>query len=564
MNFKFTIHKLIWVLVLWQLISVGLMAVGTWPVQVAILNAALLAIFILLNKPYYSMLLLVVSIPFYVVLPNPVLENLPMWRVLFVLLFIVWFIHLLVDQRMWLMRLFEFKRSKSTTRFSGTRLQEILTNAYRRVDSRFMPWDKVAVLFFILTLLSLIIARFPTHGFKQILFLINIYIFYIVIINVVTDQSKIKELIRYTTYSLAIMVGLGFVQYIFTMFVPPYYFWQYWATLVSALYYGNPLANVLAYSNSWFSYSGGSQSLRMYGVLPDTHAFGVIAVFLLAYLVPHLNWAKRFWEKQNNRWYVLLAVFLTCFAIMANGTRGIWLAILAPLGITLIFLWKKLTPHFAKAMVFVYGLIIVLFVISPFISKGLNLIRTVDVDDNFLNRAGSIYDLNESSNVGRLEIWRNSVHFAAVHPFGVGYGNFITSIVEHIPENISYEELSARKNLRYNLPQAFVTAHSLYLQLLVELGFAGLLAFLLFWWEYFERLTRFVSKHVLGKSRYLSLTLSLGLAFVWLLAYGVFDVTILNDRVLQYLLISLAISGLIFVKHDSLTEADNLAEPNVV
>jgi hypothetical protein len=54
--------------------------------------------------------------------------------------------------------------------------------------------------------------------------------------------------------------------------------------------------------------------------------------------------------------------------------------------------------------------------------------------------------------------------------------------------------------------------------------------------------------------KYIDLVLGLSLAMVWLLAYGVFDVTILNDRVLQYLLITLAISGLIFVKDDILNE----------
>ena len=52
-------------------------------------------------------------------------------------------------------------------------------------------------------------------------------------------------------------------------------------------------------------------------------------------------------------------------------------------------------------------------------------------------------------------------------------------------------------------------------------------------------------------NQYTLLIVALALAFVWILAYGVFDVTLFNDRVLQYVLISLAISGLIFAKYKS-------------
>lgn len=565
------INRLIVALVAWQFISVALMAVGTWPDSIAIVNTVLLAIFILIAKPYHSTLLLILSIPFYVVLPNPFLANLPMWRVLFALLFVIWFIHLLINQRQWLLKLFSFQKLNATRPVTGARLREIIVRAYQRADSRLMPWDKVAVIFLFVALCSLLVARFPVHGFKQILFLVNIYLFYVVIVNVVTDPTKVKQVIRYTLYSLGIMVAIGYIQYFSTLFSLPYYFWQYWATMVSGLYYGVPLANVLAYSNSWFSYSGGSQALRMFGILPDTHAFGVICIMFLAYLIPSISMVNSN-EVANNakqvlvnvwkdiiatKWYVLLGVVAAAFGIMANGTRGIWVAMLIPLGLVAAYAYSKKLKGFFKIMLAVYGFIIIMFIISPFISMGINLIRTYDVDDNFLNRAGSIYDLKESSNVGRLEIWQSSLKFAAVHPFGVGYGNFITSIVQDIPDKTTYEEVSAMKNLRYNLPQAFITAHSLYLQLLVELGFAGLLAFALFWIEYYQKFWQFIRQTAGKVNKYTVLVASISLGIVWLLAYGLFDLTILNDRVLQYLFISLAITGLVFAKYDSLENSDS-------
>ncbi len=551
-----TIRKIIWLLVIWQAVSVALIAVGTLPNWVALISAGLLAIFILIAEPYYSVLLLILSIPFSVILPNPYLDALPMWRVLFIILFIVWGVRTIINQRKYFYKMLAIRRWYEESLIAGSDFWGVIWNTLKRLDSRFMPWDKCAALFVALALFSLLIARFPVVGFKQILFLVNIYLLYLVVINVVTDEEKVKELIRYTLYSLLIVVGLGFVQFLSTIFADPYYFWQYWATLVSSLYYGQPLGDVLAYSNSWFSGNGGGRALRMFGILPDTHSFAVMAIFLLGYLlsvtkVPE-RWQVSFWGYiRAQRWYILLAIFLTCFAIMASGTRGVWLSMLVPLVIVAFAYLRKIARPLFKMILLAYVAIIILFALSPLIAQGLNYARTYDVDDNFLGRAGSIYDLNESSNAGRIEIWKNSVKFAAVHPFGVGYGNFIASIIPNIPEKATFEEISSEKNLLYNLPEKFVTAHSLYLHLLVELGFAGLLAFLLFWWEYFESLWKFLGQYSDEYNPYTLTIIGLALAFIWILAYGVFDVTLFNEKVLQYLFLSLAISGLIFVKYKS-------------
>ncbi len=555
---KQNIYKIIAALTAWQFLSVALMAIGTWPIEMAIVNTILLGLFVLFAQPYYSVLLFTLSIPFFVILPNPVLESFPMWRILFVLLFGVWLLRLLHDQRERLLKVFQIQRWYNEKPLTGTRLREVLANAAERINSRLMPWDKVAVLFLVIALFSLLVARFPIHGLKQILFIVNIYLFYVVTIHVVTDATKIKELIRYVMYSLGIMVLLGFFQYIATLFTDSYYFWQYWATLVSSLYYGQPLGTVLSYSNSWFSYSGGSQVLRMFGVLPDTHAFGVMAIFLLGFLAPYVHSQQSNIIKtiKSQKWYIIAAIVLTAFAIMASGTRGVWVAMFGPLAIAIFAYWRKFLQPFMKIMIAVYALIIVLFIISPFLTQALNLVRTINVDDSFLSRASSIYDLKESSNAGRLAIWQESAKYAALHPFGVGYGNFIVSIVHEIPASATFEEVSSMKNLRYNLPQEFITAHSLYLQLLVELGFAGLLAFILFWWEYAERLWKFLRRYGNSNSHYVNLTASIALAFIWLLSYGAFDVTILNDRVLMYMFIGLAISGLIFTKYESFEPHD--------
>jgi hypothetical protein len=186
-------------------------------------------------------------------------------------------------------------------------------------------------------------------------------------------------------------------------------------------------------------------------------------------------------------------------------------------------------------MVIAQLFIILFFALSPFINWGLNAIRFTPFEEHFLERAQSIYDLQESSNAGRLMIWRESVRYAVQHPAGVGYGNFIVSLFDVIAPQATYESLAAEKNTRYNLPQRFVSAHSLYLSLLVELSVVGVGLFVWLWWCFFGRVGRYVwQASTTPLVPETVLVASFSLLIIWFLAYSVFDVTWLNDRVLLY------------------------------
>ena len=69
------------------------------------------------------------------------------------------------------------------------------------------------------------------------------------------------------------------------------------------------------------------------------------------------------------------------------------------MGISVIAYFLGVIKPFFKNILIIYAIVIGLFIISPLISQGLNAVRTYDVDDNFLDRASSIYDLSENSNL---------------------------------------------------------------------------------------------------------------------------------------------------------------------
>ncbi len=513
--------------VLWQIISIGLVATGVWPQQISLFNLGLLVVLFVILPAIDALGLFLLSLPFMVVLPNfAALTGLPMWRILVAWLFVVIATKYLFAR---------YQQSRSGFKLSNFISKEIKYFWQEKLQS----WDKWLLGLLLLGGLSLFAARFPVHGIKQLIFLINVYLLYLACILVVDSQAIYKALLYYIKLSLLITVLLGFVQYILSLFFSPFYFWQYWASLISSSYYGQALGDVLAYSNSWFSANGGGQSLRMFGILQDTHAFSVVVIFALA-----------FWLVRKRSWQFWLGLTGLCFALIASGTRGAWLAMLAPAVIT-VFIWLR---YKAKALAMwplvAHALVIVLFMLSPFISIGLNWVRTINSDDNFLDRATSIYDLNESSNVGRLEIWKSSVVYAIHHPLGTGYGNFISSISSSANSSgsgdaVTYEQLSQQKNLRFNLPQKFITAHSLYLHVLVELGLIGLLLFGLMWLSFFAKIWHYLKSEHWQVNQKSLLLFNIGLASVWLLAYGLFDVTILNERVLLYLMAIIAIVNLV-------------------
>ncbi len=554
----FTTERVIWLLVLWQLISVLLMALGVWPQSIAWLSFGLLSVVILFVRPFDALLLFIVSVPFYVVLPNPYFDSLSMWRPLVIILFVSWVLRMYVAQNKYLTKVFWVRKRMELSQSGAIPL------LLERIDSRFMWWDKYAALFVLFAIISIIFARFPQESIKQIIFLVNAYLLYIVVINAITNKEQVKKLIHYLAASTGIIVALGFVQLVATFFASQYYFWQYWAIMVSSVYYGTGLADILAYSNSWFSYTGSTPSLRMFSIMPDSHSFGMVAVLLITFLIPltyiYFKPGKSWRDPKvlitSKNYFLWNAIRLSGLAIIFSGTRGLWVGMLAPLFISGFFYLKNIARPVFKKAILAYVLVILFFVLSPFINQAFNFVRQAGSEEKFLDRAASIYDLRESSNVGRLIIWKESLVYAVNHPLGVGYGNFIVSLVSDIPEGASFEEAGKGKNLRYNLPQKFVTAHSLYLNILVELGIVGLIAFGLFCFEFLRRAWKFIKYSRNDVLVYNAFVVMFTLTFLWFLAYGVFDVTIFNDKVLLYVFSALALSGIIMRRYETLRQEE--------
>lgn len=495
----------------WQYLSVAGMALLNWPNSLVWLNLGLLVAFILLCPIYESVLMLILSIPFYVAIPNSRFDSLPMWRVLFAVLFVVWFIR---DKKF--------------------RIKEIL----------FLPWDKYLAWFAATGLiLGLLFGRFYTEAFKQTIFLLNIYCFYVVLVNTLRGKQHIFEVIRYCLWSLTIIVTLGFAQLIGTFLTNLNVFWVFWASNISKLYYGPAFARVALYSNSWFSYSGGATELRMFSIMPDSQSFAYVCLIGLCMGTA----LTRSVFKQVRKW-LWSGIRFAALGLILSGTRAVWVGMLAPFAAIVIGYWRNIQKHLAKKYLWPFVIIFILFIISPIINKGLDLIRVEAFKENFLARFESIYDLNNSSNAGRIEMWKSSARYFAAHPLGIGFGNFIVSFNPGSDAK-TYQQLATQIDKRYNLPASDVSAHSLYFQVLVETGIIGFGFFIAFWVCVIRYFWNFIKNYENREDFLVYFVAQAMLMVFWILLAAVFDITLLNDKVLMFFFINLGLAGLIVKRY---------------
>src|SRR3989344_2770390 len=493
------------VLVVWQAFSILMVAVFNWPPEIFWLNLGLSCLFLLFAETYQSLIFLILYIPFYVVVPG--FETLAAWRILFGLLFLVWII-----------------------KDKGLRIKDI----------NFLPWDKLLGIFVLLSLLvTLAFGNFFGPGIKQILFWLNIYLFYIVFINTIKTGEQILSAIKAAALSLLVIIFIGYLQLIATFFSGLDTFWVYWASYISKLFYGQDFVNVALYSNSWFSFTVGRE-LRMFSILPDSHAFALICVFATGFLLPLLYvYSKKI---QYGLWSVIR---FSGLALVLSGTRAVWVGLLAPLALASLSYWKNLFKPISKKNLGMLLIILLFFALSPFINQGLHILRISAFKENFLDRAFSIYDLRESSNAARLKIWGESSRYAFSHPLGAGVGNFIISSCPSFREGMSYAQVAEVVHPVFNLPCKYITAHNLYLHIFVEAGFLGLAAFLAFLLKFFREIWRFLKQRQAHDNFFVIFVVQSGLTMLWVMAAAFFDVTLFNDRVLMYFLISLGLTGVI-------------------
>jgi putative inorganic carbon (HCO3(-)) transporter len=198
----------------------------------------------------------------------------------------------------------------------------------------------------------------------------------------------------------------------------------------------------------------GMEIINLGGASAGTTAFfGNANDFGLAMCVVWgLTWALFFRKKQKMSHWLFLSVCFVAFllAILLCGSRG---AVVGAAAIVLAAVWRS--PKRAQA-----GVLLILFLCSIF------FVMPGAVVERFHSAMNWRQDPDTFS---RLMLWKAGLSMWADHPvFGVGPGNFPYVFAS----NLKYISLFPGADARW-------VAHSLYIQMLAELGLAGFLPFVI-------------------------------------------------------------------------------------
>lgn len=196
--------------------------------------------------------------------------------------------------------------------------------------------------------------------------------------------------------------------------------------------------NFLRYGNIIYQgFLGGQYVPRIYSVFPSYQSF---SVFLAVVIILNINYINK-----NILTSILLLINL--FALILTFTRSGW--VLLSLSILLyFFLGSK-----SKNLVIIMGIFFLIFYFIDFILP-ISFIQ---------ERFNSTFDLSESGNQGRLDIYKNYLRLMSFDTFFVGDGLGITS-----------QKYVLRFNTKY-----FISTESQYLKLFFEGGIILLLNFLM-------------------------------------------------------------------------------------
>lgn len=471
-----------------EILTVVLASIGVLEKEAVLIMTGLLIFYFIFSKIEDSLILFIISIPLFIALPIGNFDSMANWRILLAVLFLCLF----------------FKQG-----ISVKVIKDKLGRLRLKEKFKHYPMEYLMVLFLIIGVLSLFVATDIVVGIKKILFLVNIFLLYMIIRNVIArNKEMVPRIIKAGAAAGIISLIVGYSQLISIFFKPLYTFWQWWAKNVISIFYGSGLSELLAVSNTWFSYYENSPpTLRMFSIFPDSHSFAlfmIISLIFFSYLL---------FRKNRIYWVVII---LSLLALIFSGSRGIWVSVTIPfLGIILLLFFKNIRKYIrgsASNIKPFVGMLVIFLLAFP--TSSLILSQSYqDGGDGALafKRVKSITDLEELSVKSRIGIWKTSFKSILKHPLlGVGIGNYPVVLDEDIS--------AAKKG---------ASAHNLYLDIASEMGLLGLIVLLLIFWQIFKR----------GWKTNLIFTFFL----LWIFIYSLFDVVLLNDKVLLLFMVVLGV-----------------------
>ena len=358
-------------------------------------------------------------------------------------------------------------------------------------------WQKnqaVLILFFIIAVISVLAAQNQGWAIRKILVFASIFPLFFIVAGLVGTREQLKKVFWMVAGS-ALAAGLiAFCQFLAQFVFGREAVFNFWSQRVASLFYGQAFGQAVVQNPSWLVEIGGQPLMRAIGLFPDPH----MLAFYLGMVSP-LILALAFMEKKYRIFLFVVFGFLLA-VLLLTFSRGGYLGLAGSIAIMTIFSWRQL-GH--KAKIFISSLF--------FVAAVLIVLAGAPIADRFF----SSFDLAEGSNSSRIKIWGEALNQAKQNILlGVGLGNY---------------PLSLNFNEKY---RSAVTSHNLYLDILVETGIFGLLAWLWFLGG--------AARAVLKETKRAALAApALGVlgALIYFAVHSFFETAIFNPTILAFFMI---------------------------
>ena len=300
------------------------------------------------------------------------------------------------------------------------------------------PAGLALVAFFCAAGLALLPAENFAWAGRKFLFLASVLPIFFLAAFFSSGKEALKKFALTAVCSASMAALIALVQFLAQFAFGSEALVSFWSKNIAKLFYGESFGQLVTANPSWLVDAGGRTLVRAFGLFPDPH----MLAFFLGMALP-LCAALIIIEKK--RWIFAGLFGLIALTLALTFSRGGYLGITLALAFFIVFGWRRFET---KARTF--------FVSLAFLFLAIFLIFGSPVFSRFL----SSFDASEGSAQGRLIIWQQSLTLFEQSPvMGVGLGNYSSA-------------LNFGESYRNS-----VTAHNLYLDLLVEGG-----VFLLFFW----------------------------------------------------------------------------------
>jgi len=360
--------------------------------------------------------------------------------------------------------------------------------------------------FLILSCFSLIGAENILWGIRKIIFFLSIFPIYFLSVALINNYKKIKKTILVLSISGSFLALVGLFQFLSQFVFGLEKTYSFWAINILPIFSGFNLGSMILAYPSWLVNISGETIMRVFSLFSDPHMLSFYLGLIVSLLVGLIYITK------INKFLLFIAYLLVFITLLLTFSRGAYIAIIVSFLILAFLFWKYLDN---KKIAIILCLSLLIFIIPG-----------TSISDRFY---GS-FDLNEGSNIGRLEMWQMAGKIG-MNSFwgGIGLGNY---------------SLLVDSEFDYRNP---ATAHNLYLDIFSEIGFFGLIFWLLLIlgtiWQALKKLK------ILDNKKQKCILICLISSLVYFFIHSFFETAIYQPSVLALLMIILGLFS-VLLKND--------------